>query len=228
MVDGPAKATQGPGANFVIDRQPEAKDMDTRNMPYAYIECLDGEKSLGTWLVTPWMSIIGLPPQEIVGTKLRAELRFERYYQPFAMTLLDASHEKYRGTDIAKNYRSRVRVVDTATREAREVDIYMNHPLRYAGLTIYQSGMNPDPENPQVLRSVLEAVRNPSWLAPYVGCYVVAIGMYFQFRHHLLKFLQKRLGRKGGAGAVIGRIAEIGVWAFLICKFTLKLFGYSA
>ncbi len=232
MVDGPATATQGSGMQLVVEPRGETTDMDSRNLPYAYIELLEGGKNLGTWLVTPWLPLLGSVPQEIEvgGKKFRTELRFERYYQPFEMTLLKTSNEQYRGTDIPKNFRSRVRVVDSANREAREVDIYMNHPLRFAGQTFYQARMGRDQDDPQRGTSALQVVRNPSWLAPYIGCYVVAIGMYVQFRHHLVKFLNKRLGgtRKGGWGALAGRVVEIGLLGYLVLKFTLNLFGYSS
>ena len=143
MVDGPAVATQGAGTQLVAEPQPEVAYEDSRNMPYAYIELLKGGQSLGTWLVTPWLELFGVPPQEITvdGKKYRADFRFERYYQPFAVTLLKATNESYPGTDIPKNFRSRIRIADSATNEAREVDIYMNHPLRYGGQTFYQYQM---------------------------------------------------------------------------------------
>ena len=115
------------------------------------------------------------------------------------------------------------------TREAREVDIYMNHPLRYSGLTFYQARMGRDQDDPQRGTSMLQVVRNPGWLTPYAGVFIVAAGMYIQFRQHLLKFLGKRLGgtRKGGAGAIAGRLLEIAVLGYLLVRFTLKLFGYA-
>ena len=69
-------------------------------------------------------------------------------------------------------------------------------------------------------------MRNPSWLAPYIGCYVVAIGMYLQFRLHLVKFLGKRLGTagKGGWGAIAARVLEIGVLGYLVFRFTHEPF----
>ena len=230
MVDAPAVATEGAGKQLVVEPRAETTDMDSRNLPYAYIEIFEKDKSLGTWLVTPWLGMLGAGAQEIEagGQKLRAELRFQRYYEPFAITLLKTSHEIYRGTDIPKNFRSRVRIVDAGTREAREVDIYMNHPLRYSGLTFYQARMGRDQDDPQRGTSTLQVVRNPGWLTPYAGVFIVAAGMYIQFRQHLLKFLGKRLGgtRKGGWGAIAGRLLEIGVLGYLVVRFTMKLFGY--
>jgi hypothetical protein len=71
----------------------------------------------------------------------------------------------------------------------------MNHPLRYDGLTFYQyqmtageavqrAGVTPS--------SVLQVVRNPSWLTPYIGCAMVAAGLVTQFMFHLVGFVSKR------------------------------------
>ena len=228
MVDGPAKATKGDGAQLVAEPLPEEKDTDLHNLPYAYIELLDKGQSLGTWLVSP-----RLKPQEISveGRKYNADFRFTRYYQPFSVRLLKSTNEAYRGTDIPKNFRSRIRIADSSTNEAREVDIYMNHPLRYAGLTFYQYQMGRDELDANRGTSTLQVVRNPGWLTPYVGCYVVAIGMYMQFRQHLTRFLGKRLGtdeRRVWWGSWPGRLLEVAVLGYLIFRFTLKLFGYSS
>ncbi len=54
----------------------------------------------------------------------------------FALTLLDFTHDRYAGTDIPKNFSSRVRLVDPERGENREVLISMNDPLRYRGLHV--------------------------------------------------------------------------------------------
>lgn len=235
-VDGPSPATEGVGKDLVVERRPETHDMDSRNIPYAYVEIVEAGRSLGTWLLTPWLGILfELPGQEFTagGRTYRADFRSERYYKPFSVTLLKATHEIYRGTDIPKNFRSRVRVENPVRSENREVDIYMNHPLRYAGLTFYQYQMGRDEVDRNRGTSTLQVVRNPSWLAPYAGCYVVAIGMYVQFRHHLVRFLQRRLGTGGSPGgsgrwgAIAARLLEAGLLGYLVLKFSFKLFGYA-
>ncbi len=65
-----------------------------------------------------------------------------RIYLPFSLTLLKATHTVYAGTDIPKDFRSRVQLQNPQTGENREVEISMNHPLRYAGLTFYQYQMD--------------------------------------------------------------------------------------
>jgi hypothetical protein len=73
------------------------------------------------------------------------------------------------------------------TGEKREVLIYMNSPLRYAGETYYQSGFDPDNQG-----TILQVVHNPSWLTPYLSCVLVGVGLVVQFATHLLGFAFKR------------------------------------
>ena len=40
--------------------------------------------------------------------------------------------------------------------------------------------------------SVLQVVRNPGWLLPYISCVMMALGLVIQFGIHLLGFIGKR------------------------------------
>jgi cytochrome c biogenesis protein ResB len=133
---------------------------------------------------------------EVGGKRYTLVLRPERYYEPFSLILQRVTHEVYPGTDVPKNFQSRVRIDNPATRENREVDIYMNNPLRYGGLTFFQhqmdsSSMNLD--NKPV--TVFQVVKNPTWLTPYIGTIVVGLGLLVQFSIHLVGFLRKRPAR---------------------------------
>jgi hypothetical protein len=67
--------------------------------------------------------------------------------------------------------------------------------LRYAGLTFYQYQMDAGEAAEQAGRvpsSVLQVVRNPAWLTPYLGCAMVAAGLVTQFLFHLVGFVSKR------------------------------------
>jgi cytochrome c biogenesis protein ResB len=81
----------------------------------------------------------------------------------------------------------------------------MNSPLRYSGLTFYQYQMGADDVARQAGQafSVLQVVRNPSWLTPYIGCFLVALGLVMQFMFHLVKFLsrQQPAEQRAAAGA---------------------------
>ena len=70
-------------------------------------------------------------------------MRPVRYYKNYSVTLMDFSHKRYKGTDIPKDFSSRIRLRNPQTAEDREVLIYMNNPLRYAGETYYQGGFEP-------------------------------------------------------------------------------------
>jgi hypothetical protein len=189
MVDtDPPPSTKGIGTQVVLTPLAETKSMDERNLPTVVIELVAPQGSLGTWLVSTRLT----EPQELkLGDKTwRFAFRSERFYSPFSVQLLKTTHEVYRGTDKAKNYQSRVRVENPARHENREVDIYMNNPLRYEGLTFYQYQMNES--DPSRRTSILQVVKNPGWLTPYLGCILVAAGLVFQFMIHLVGFIKKR------------------------------------
>ncbi|MEO6995716.1 MAG: cytochrome c biogenesis protein CcsA [Lacunisphaera sp.] len=177
-------ATQGVGPQIIATLQPLTYKQDERNIPSAYVELAGPEGTLGTWLVSPL-----LEPQhfEFAGRTWKIALRYARHYQPYALTLMRFSHDRYAGTDIPKNFSSRLRLTTPDGRNDREVLIYMNNPLRYAGLTFYQAGFT---NNDQT--TVLQVVRNPSWLIPYVACALMTLGLIWQFGLHLIGFVGKR------------------------------------
>jgi hypothetical protein len=191
MVDkGEPPATQGLGPKVTMTPFPEAKDMDTKNLPAAILEIFDKGKSLGTWIVSPFLNAQNI---DVDGQTYRVQLRDERAYLPYGITLLKATHKVYPGSDTPKDFRSRVKITNPQTHEDREVEISMNNPLRYNGLAFFQYQMNKDELDRSPGTSTLMVVRNPSWLAPYIGCIVVALGLIWQFLHHLVGFISKRL-----------------------------------
>jgi hypothetical protein len=156
-----------------------------RNLPSAFVELIGPEGSLGTWLVSTMM----VQPQsfDYAGKTWRLQMRFTREHKPFALTLLDFSHDRYAGTEIPKNFSSRVRIQAEDGSEDREVLIYMNNPLRYQGLTFYQAGFDNNDRT-----TVFQVVRNPSWVLPYVACTLMTLGLLIQFSIHLVGFVRRR------------------------------------
>lgn len=139
-------------------------------------------------------------PQTVTagGRAFTFRLRPMRYYQPFTVKLLRTTHEVYAGTatsaepdGIPKNFQSRI-LVDHPTVGRREVDIYMNNPLRFGGLTFFQYQMGREQAAASRGTSVLQVVKNPSWLTPYLGCGLVALGLLVQFGIHLTAFVRKK------------------------------------
>ena len=115
------------------------------------------------------------------------QLQPKRFYLPFSLHLLEFRHDVYEGTDIPKNYSSRLLLDRPDTGEHREVLIYMNNPLRCAGWTFYQAGFDMDDQG-----TILQVVKNPGWLTPYLACGLIAMGLNVQFLSHLIPFLRRR------------------------------------
>lgn len=171
--------------------RPDVTDTENRSVPAAVVEFEQGGKSLGTYLLTA--AYDGQQTLDVNGKPYEVALRFEREYYPFSLTLLKATHENYKGTDIPKNFASRVRIENSEKHEARETLIYMNNPLRYAGLTFFQYQMDADQMRAAGHNtSTLQVVKNPSWLTPYLACVLVALGLVIQFMTHLVSFAMKR------------------------------------
>ena len=179
-------ATQGVGPGLVVKGLPRVTDMDHRDVASAVVEVLTPQgASLGTWLVSEFIE----QPQAFTfnNRTYQLGLRLQRFYKPFSIRLLQFRHDIYPGTDIPKNFSSRVQLQRPDTGEDRDVLIYMNNPLRYAGETFYQADWDKDDHG-----SILQVVHNPSWLTPYFSCILVGIGLVVQFATHLLGFTFKR------------------------------------
>ncbi len=220
MQNGPPLTTNGLALNFDFRPTNEVKTMDDKNAPTAVMELIGPAGPFGTWIVSDWaddgakieeimedytqqlgqnmaQTIVGdlTRPQFVIvgGKKYTFALRPQRTYFPYSLTLLKATHTVYEGTDIPKDFRSRVQLQNPQTGENREVEISMNHPLRYEGLTFYQQQMTAGAATEQAGLapwSLLQVVHNPGWLTPYIGCGMVAAGLVIQFMFHLAGFIK--------------------------------------
>ncbi|MBM3875309.1 MAG: cytochrome c biogenesis protein ResB [Verrucomicrobia bacterium] len=184
------EVTQGAFGGIAIAPRPIVKDMENRNLPAAELELLDNGKSLGTWLVA--VSSSARQTVSAGGKTYEVAMRFRRHYTPYSFTLLKFTHDKYRGTEIPKDFRARVRVEHPAKGDAREVDIWMNNPLRYEGLTYFQASFDKDNDQRERKVTILQVVSNPSWLTPYFACVIVGVGLTVQFMIHFVGFIRKR------------------------------------
>ena len=181
----PSPATAGLGTQLALIPLPVTYKPDERNIPGAYVEIASPEGPLGVWLVSPHL---GMPQTfQYAGKTWEVALRSQRHYYHFALTLLKFSHDKYAGTEIPKNFSSRVRVRSDDGHDDREVLIYMNSPLRYGGQTFYQAGFEKNDTT-----TILQVVRNPSWTLPYIACVMMGLGLMIQFGFSLIGFFRKR------------------------------------
>jgi hypothetical protein len=182
------QSTAGFGGQFWWAELPHETAMNKQDLPSGIVELTTPQASLGTFLVSAYLN----RPQELTFNqrKYQIQLRPLRLYKSYSLHLLEFRHDKYPGTEIPKNFSSRVRLHDQKTGEDREVLIYMNNPLRYAGDTFYQASFDPDNQG-----TILQVVHNPSWLTPYLACVIVSIGLLLQFGIHLFGFTTKRAAK---------------------------------
>lgn len=169
-----------------VKELPHETVMDRRDTPTAVVEVTGRQGEVGKFLVSAYIE----RPQRFThdGRTYEIALRPVRYYKRFSLHLMEFNHDKYPGTEIPKNFSSRVLLNRPDTGERREVLIYMNNPLRYWGETYYQSSFDRDDQG-----SILHVVRNPGWLTPYFACVLVSCGLIVQFLLHLVPFMKRRL-----------------------------------
>lgn len=190
-------ATQGAGLRIKAEAKREESGVDSSgrvDLPAVYVTFKDRGTGapMGTWMTSVRYTIERGAQTVKSGTKeYRVALRFKRTYKPYSVYLSQFRFERYPGTDKPKDYSSFVRVDDPDRGIVRDVRIWMNNPLRYRGDTLYQSSFDAETEK----GTVLQVVDNKVWMAPYVACMIVAIGMLGQFLLSLFGFIQKMVSR---------------------------------
>lgn len=186
-------ATHGAGVkmDIVVFPKPVTYREDEVNGATAYVTVRDEDEGevIGTWLVS---TIIDekFPPQKLSheGRDYEIALRFKRTEFPFSLKLLEFKHDKYPGTEIARNFSSLVAIEEVGKAE-RPVLIYMNNPLRYGGYTFYQASYREENGG-----SVLQVVKNPAWMLPYGAVWLIGLGLLVHFMVHLMRYLRHRKG----------------------------------
>lgn len=160
---------------------------DQRDIRTAVVELVRGGDSLGTWLVSNVFED-RFPEQEFTvdGRRYAVGLRFKKTYLPFTVTLLEFTHDRYPGTNIPRNFASEVRITHPGRDDEQEYKIFMNHPMRYEGLTFYQASFAK-----QDMASMFHVVRNPGRLLPYIACILVSIGLLYQFAWLALRSIRR-------------------------------------
>jgi len=172
--DAPSLATSGIGTSVAVRELPPVSGDEETDLRTALIEPVAGGRSYGTWLVSNGLGA----PQSFIheGRTYMLSMRPRREYLPYSLTLKKFSHDVYPGTDIPKNFSSLIQLSNSERGEQRDVLIYMNQPLRYAGKAFYQASFG---KNDTL--SILQVVENPGWLLPYISCVLVSAGLILHF-----------------------------------------------
>lgn len=212
---GSGEPWQGLGRELSLKELETGSEMD---IPGAHVELLDKQsgESLGRYVVTNFFDDylhqrlgprlqaqfrmarktypLTTGPQTVAADKpVTVGLRYARTYKPYEVTLEKFTYKRYAGSSKAKDFASDVQLVDKQGRADIKYHIYMNNPLRYEGETFYQSEFDPWTET----GTVLQVVKNEGWMAPYIGCAVVVVGMLVHFGITLVRFLNRRLRELG-------------------------------
>ncbi len=180
-------ADSGAASQLVAIEIPQANGVDGANVdvPSVYATLFQGEQRIGSYLFSVFLN----QPQlvEIDGRDYWIELRFKRTYKDYELRLIDFKHDLFTGTQMARNYSSQVQLTDSGRNVDREVLIYMNHPLRHAGETFYQSSFLENDAG-----TVLQVVKNPGWLIPYLSCTIVTLGMLIHFGIRMVPAVRRK------------------------------------
>lgn len=182
-------ADRGEGPRLKVRPMERAREMGKANLPYTLVRITEGERNQGTWALSALLDLNHIEQRllDSTGRDWSISLRGTRVYKPFSLTLRDFQHNKYPGTQIARDFSSFVTLTEPELREGRDFRIWMNHPLRHGGFTFYQADFKNNDTT-----TVLQVVENPSWLIPYIACVIVSIGLAMQFGMSLHQHLGKR------------------------------------
>jgi hypothetical protein len=209
MTAGPdtLKSSDGIGKQLFFNPTNITRSMDSEDLPVALVQPVSDKGPIGEWIVSAWFTRYpALPYLESNIGSLMPDLKFAapqtfsyngrtyeiafrpvRYYKPYTIKLLAFNHDLYPGTEVPKNFSSKIHLTDATTGDDRDIRIYMNNPLRYHGETFYQASFEPGDKV-----SILQVVRNPVSLGPYIACSLVALGLVTQFLMHLFAFARRR------------------------------------
>ncbi|MEZ6140559.1 MAG: cytochrome c biogenesis protein ResB [Zavarzinella sp.] len=200
----PIAPTVGNGVTFSFPEEKPVTGVKAGdiNMPAIYYELLSKEgKSIGVLATSTAVELTrGNIPMlskidqvEVGGKVYRLDFRLKRTYTAFKIRLNELIYEKYPGTEIPKNYTSKITLTNPSTGEKFDSNIWMNHPLRYEGSTFYQSSMDARKRTTglQVVQYRGGVVGKFAPWGPYVSCALIALGMLVHFTLHLNKFVSK-------------------------------------
>ena len=187
-------ATTGIGLKQVAAARGETVGVDAEQRiefaaAYVALTRRDNGAPLGAYLVSSYHTFLNYKPDqiEVDGKEYALRLRPKRSFRDYTVFLKKLTHDVYPGTKKPKDFRSAVRLTDTKNGDDLQVDIYMNHPLRYRGETFYQASLHH-----MTTGTVLQVVRNPGWQMPYWSCGIVTIGLLIHFGIMLVKFVSSR------------------------------------
>lgn len=168
---GQSAQFKGRAANVKLEELPgDSKDQNMRGVEVE-ISGLSADQN-GTYIFIAhpeWKPAI-LTADD--GKTYEVSLRAKHHQLPFSIYLKDFEKLDHAGTSMARAYSSKVKVTQDESTE--DVKIYMNHPLRRNGYTLYQASFS----QRGIETTVLQVVYNKGQLMPYISIVVITIGLF--------------------------------------------------
>ncbi|MFT4176100.1 MAG: cytochrome c biogenesis protein ResB [Luteolibacter sp.] len=175
----------GADGYYLLKREPEIQAESNTAGCYARLVHRDGSK--GAPFILAGASFH--PFTVRVGERtFTIDMRKRQWVMPFTVQLDKFTAEFHPGIARPKKFISEITRIENGS-EAK-VTIQMNEPMRYEGLTFFQSSYGPPGAGPdQKLFSVFEVVHNPADKWPEYSLYIVSFGMLVTFLMKLGIFL---------------------------------------
>jgi len=194
MPVGPVMASRVKSVDgFYLETLPLAKEAE-RNIAGAYVEVKDKSTSeiqegiLWGFAREPLTMTCG-------GKSWTLNLGRKRYQVPFTIVLDKFTRRLHPGTGMASSFESEVTKIEESSTE--KIKIWMNHPLRDRGYTLFQATWGPEhagPDDP--LYSGFAVVRNPADQWPLYACIIIGVGMLTHFIQKLTRYLKSESKRR--------------------------------
>ena len=159
------------GQTFKLISMPKTYKMSERNVPGIDISIRNNNNNENRFILWGGSSIY----QEYTFNNIPylIKLRAKRHYFPFGIHLKDFIQKKYQATNTPESFTSKVAIM--ANKTQTPFNISMNSPLRHKGYTFFQASFTTDETE-----TVLQVVKNPSWLIPYISSLLITIGLFIQ------------------------------------------------
>lgn len=132
------------------------------------------------------------PPQlEIDGATYTVTIERARRPLPFAVELESFKRDLHPGTEMARAFTSKIKITDPQNGTSFPAIIEMNEPLRYRGLTLYQSSFDLSGDKAQ---TVLAVVENKGRVFPYIASLIIALGLIIHLVNRMKRIARSAKG----------------------------------
>ncbi|MBT8044887.1 MAG: cytochrome c biogenesis protein ResB [Verrucomicrobiae bacterium] len=161
---------RGRAANVMLEELPaDPKDRNLRGIELEVSGLPNNQDGVYIFIAHPEWKPATLTGRD--GVNYEVSLRARQHQLPFSIYLKDFEKLNHAGTMMARAYSSKVKVTQDESTE--DIKIYMNHPLRRNGYTLYQASF----DQSGVETTVLQVVYNKGQIVPYLAVVVIFVGL---------------------------------------------------